>query len=93
MHTLCLLCRLLLDTSIVRNCEALIAIQDAFENLMTATPDIYGEHEVIIFQANFVILAETFPRSNRSWPSFIPSLRTRHYVFNCSTTFPQARLD
>ena len=45
-QTLCILCRLLLDTSIVQSYEALVAIEFAFVNVLSSIPDKDYEDEV-----------------------------------------------
>lgn len=45
-HTLCILCRLLLDTSIVQSYESLDAIEFAFVNVLSSIPNKSFEDEV-----------------------------------------------
>ena len=51
VYTFCLLCRLLLDISIVQSYEALRAVEDGFLKVLGAIPDTEYEHEVIFLKS------------------------------------------
>ena len=46
-HALCLLCRLVLDSSIVNDCSLMVVIEEAFSNLVDAVPEKNVEAEVL----------------------------------------------
>lgn len=46
-HALCLLCRLVLDWSIVNDCSLMVVIEEAFSNLVDAVPEENVEAEVL----------------------------------------------
>ena len=46
IHLICTLCRLALDDSLTNNCHTIIAIEDAFTNLVESIPGQNLDHEV-----------------------------------------------
>ena len=45
-RSICMLCRLLLDTAVVKNCEAMVAIDSTFSSLVDCIPEQEAYHEV-----------------------------------------------
>ena len=47
-YAVCLLCRLLLDHSIIDSCDVIFAVEDAIANLLDSIPETELDQEVFI---------------------------------------------